>query len=1275
MTEQKEFVDFNVGLGDNGEDNLAAIQPLSDGEGATQVVLRRPSENLRERTETLRDVAEELLYYRDYSHLMIEYTGGTITWNGAAPGAPPLGKISVTAGSFTVTPMLAPYQAKKGTLSVGTPSSNRVIYTVAATSYATHGMNAVTIKHLHSASAGSVSVAISAGPVKRIVVTLNTSTASHDAAAVQTALASAIAADTILVGRLVITTSAVANVAVIALAETRLDTTADDEKHVIAGSDIQTLTTTTPLQPGMGIAIWYKYVIEPAGFGADPKGGLAGGRAESSGDRGTSAIPAAALFVTHVSPDKIPGAIPLCRIGYNGQLIWYDGTRLEAGESFQFKSPTSVASIALAAHVALQASVLGAATVGYNGSGPWADGSTAVTASTVETALDEIVADLADMTATLPGAIRVGVDAPTIFGTALTAQGGGGALTTNTTIRSALSQLHSSAIARRAFTAVCTDGTNSVGGDINVVDVVPAINTLAATGGTYLLRRGAYNVSTNFTTSKNTHLIGEDNTKVTLTLTKSGHVTFLGADANDEFSFENIFLKGSAAGVFSYYFTGGSYKLHNCRATAGAFQFQPTGHVRVDIDNLVIDDDTPAGINWASIFFYHTNPANTNAVTGTLRRLRVTAIPSGSSGATQKYALLLVNIGTKAASRNYEPLVIEDSIFDISAGFGDVGVDDGSVACMSSVHQPQIYRNCIFRCSQSNASITPTVLTITNSTNIEFDNCTFIQDGYGKVLAISGDSNHIRFRSCKFYTSTVAVNYPEIGVVCSQASATDPGQNIVFEDCYVELRFGTVVGGAATRRVEIGSVAGVSTGNGSYTLDGFHLNLNYANITQLASHTLSLLTGTVTSSTINARNITVDLQGKRLAGAASNAIVLDAPNSGNLTVNGLHVKNVTEPDTSAGATTLTCSLISVGTGVRITGGSINGTPAGSNVSAWLALYDLSTAATVEGISFYENSGTANKGRLFRATTRGKVLGNTVNGALFATGENTPGWFAYITGNQAKVAHNTIHITGSAQNLLMATANHALVYAEQYGAIITGNNARCNTAAVKFLTIDRSDCTVTANTVMTFSAGADTAVLLDTTSSANVVTGNTFTNGDTGTLLVVNNGNISNYPNLVFGNSDGIQKATTRRLLNAIDGEPLNPSQWTKNNSFTTAITLGATYAYSLNTYVPNGAVIREINALVLPTTNTDYTISGNRMSIKIYTLDNVGAITVSLAPVFDPIGVITGDRPISSGTISVPINKSIATVVAYVVASAGGTVSNVLYSLEVVYDTPKFYMD
>jgi hypothetical protein len=1205
---------------------------------------------------------------------MIEYTGGTITWNGAAPGAPPLGKISVTAGSFTVTPMLAPYQAKKGTLSVGMPSSNQVIYTVAATSYATHGMNAVTIKHLHSASAGSVSVAISAGPVKRIVVTLNTSTASHDAAAVQTALALAIAADTTLAGRLVITTSAIANVAVIALAETRLDTTADDEKHVIAGSDIQTLTTTTPLQPGMGIAIWYKYVIEPAGFGADPKGGLAGGRSESSGDRGTSAIPAAALFVTHVSPDKIPGAIPLCRVGYNGQLIWYDGTRLEAGESFQFKSSTSVASIALAAHVALQASVLGAATVGYNGSGPWADGTTAVTASTVETALDKIVADLADMTATLPGAIRVGVDAPTIFGTALTALGGGGALTTNTTIRSALSQLHSSAIARRAFTAVCTDGTFSVGGDLNALDIVPAINTLAATGGTYLLRRGAYAVSTDFTTSKNTHLIGEDVTKVTLSLTKTGNVTFLGSSLNDQFSFENIFLKGHATALHSYLFTGGAYALRNCRATAGSFFIQPAASIRLDIDGLVIDDDTLTSVNVASVYIYKSS-SSTDAVTGMLRRLRVTAIPSGSSGAIQKYALAVINIGTKAASRNYEPLVIEDSIFDISAGFGNVGASDGAIALIQAAHQPQIYRNCVFRCNQSNASITPTVLQIIDSTNIEFDNCTFIQDGYGKVLAISGDSNHIRFRSCKFYTSTVAVNYPEIGVVCSQASATDPGQNIVFEDCYVELRVGTVVGGAATRRVEIGSVAGVSTGNGSYTLDGFHLNLNYANITQLASHTLSLLTGTVTSSTINARNITVDLQGKRLAGAASNAIVLDAPNSGNLTVNGLHVKNVTEPDTSAGATTLTCSLISVGTGVRITGGSINGTPAGSNVSAWLALYDLSTAATVEGISFYENSGTANKGRLFRATTRGKVLGNTVNGALFATGENTPGWFAYITGNQAKVAHNTIHITGSAQNLLMATANHALVYAEQYGAIITGNNARCNTAAVKFLTIDRSDCTVTANTVMTFSAGADTAVLLDTTSSANVVTGNTFTNGDTGTLLVVNNGNISNYPNLVFGNSDGIQKATTSRLLNAIDGEPLNPSQWTKNNSFTTAITLGATYAFSLNTYVPNGAVIREIKAVVLPTTDASYAIVGNRMSIKIYTLDNLGVITVSLAPVFDTVGVILSERIISSGTISVPINKSIATVVAYVVASAGGTVSNVLYSLEVVYDTPKFYMD
>lgn len=410
MSEQKGFIDFNIGLGDTGQDNLASIQPFANGEGATQDVLRRAPENLRERSEVLREQGNELLYYRDYGHLMIEYSGGTLTWSG--PGnITPLGKISATGGTIKLSPMLAPSTGKKGSLNVGTVSVNRIIYTVAAGAFATHGMNSVFVEHRDGGSGATAAVAISEGPVKRILVVFDAANTAHDAATISPLLTAAIAADTGtggLAGKITITTSAVAGQTIATLAETRIETTADDESHVITAADLQTLTTATPLNVGMGVAIWYRYLIEPSGgFGSDPKAGLAGGRAESSVSRGTSAIPAASLFVTDSNPEKIPGAIPLCRVGYGGQLIWYDGTRLEAGESTQFLSPASAAATALAAQVALyasQSSGQGAALVGYDGSGPWADATT-LPASTVNAALDNIVSNLA----AVGGAGKVGL--------------------------------------------------------------------------------------------------------------------------------------------------------------------------------------------------------------------------------------------------------------------------------------------------------------------------------------------------------------------------------------------------------------------------------------------------------------------------------------------------------------------------------------------------------------------------------------------------------------------------------------------------------------------------------------------------------------------------------------------------------------------------------------------------------------------------------------------------------------------------------------------------
>lgn len=1275
MSEQRDFVDFNNG-GDTGQDNLDSIQPLTDGEGATQVVLRRPAENIRGRTEILRDEITELKHYRDYGQMLMEYPSGTnlvaypvgtVLWGGPTSFTGPNNTGIITAsGELRISPFLAPKTGKKGSLVTGDAGLDQMTYTVANTFYATQGMNAITVEHRNGGAGTVLSASISDGPVKRILVLFNSANTAHDAVSVKAVVDAAIAADTDLVGAITITTNAALLDTIDVLAETRIEGTADDELHTVTGANLASFS----LDVGDGIAIWYRYLVEPAaGYGSDPKAGLRGGRAESSGSRLTSAIPSGSLFKTSASASKIPGAIPICRVAYNGQLVFADGTKVQPGETITFASATSVASAALTSHIGNLATTNGAGLVGYNGSGNWADGVQAIASGvTVETAIDEIVSDLAATTAPA-GALHIGVDAGTIFSGALTATGGGGGQSTDTTTRAALDRLDSSVVARRAFTAVCTDNSTSVGGDINTADFVPAINTLAATGGTYLLRRGAYNVSADLTTNTNTHLLGEDVTKVTFTITKSGQVNFFGSTLNDQFSFENIFLKGHASNTYQYTFAGGEYTLRNCRATAGALTFGPSASTRIDINGLVIDDDTQASGVFASITFYRNAP-DTNAVTGTIRRLRVSTVPSGSNTSIEKYGLWLNNIGTKAASRNYEPLVFEDAIFDISAGFGNVGASDGAVAYFNASHQPQVYRDCVFRCSQSNPSITPIVMQIVNSTNISFENCQFIQDGYGAVLSVSGSSNNIRFRGCKFYTSTVAVNYPEIGVVCDEALSTDPGQNIVFEDCYAEIRFGTATGSTTTRRIEIGTVASVATGDGSFTIDGLHINLNYSNVSVLADYTVSISVGAGTQSVVEARNITFDLQGKRLAGANTRAMYLGGFGGANFEVDGLHLKNVTEPDTTAGATTLTCSLVELGRG-RISGGSINGTPAVSNVSAWYAHINLAgSGGSVEGMRFYETS-TANKGRLIRADERCKVIGNSALTSL-ATGEDTPGWFCWSNSDGVVVNDNTVVLSGTAQGYLTATDDHALVYlgASSDVCSVLGNNIRVISAMVRGITVEGKRNTVVSNGLRCNSTSAETMLLLTTTAQGNVVTANTMINdGSGGTATVTDNGTSTTVPNRVFANTNDISVPATVRVLSTLNGTP--GTGWSSGGTNSVSSSNNAPYYFPLNDFLTNGSVITLIRAGVDPAAGSTVSPSTDRLQIALFVSDGLNNLVSLSGPYDDGTSVVA--HYLTTPTLSIPVDKTANTYVAVVYGSI--TTGDDLYCLEVTYTTPKFYMD
>lgn len=446
MSNYDEEVRFEQGS-DSGEDEAASIQPIGGSETYHATVLGRPPEHLRARTEVLRKEVRDLKYFADYDRAVTLVSSGTFKVFHAATG-PDLYTVIATQDLW-LYPALSPGKTSGGRArgarlfvagveGMGTLGVNDLHVTAdrahcGQRGYAdgtdladgqtlTVGANDVSVEFVAEArtgGAGSVQIAITGTPVRHIRVAWGTQaggTTVNDVIATVNADRSSQgtygAADYIFLS----TTSPGTSTTVPTCAPTVLQGGYDAEAHRVTAAQLADFfaTTANQLRDGETLALNFAGPVE---IGAGAKGGrrqalhdLPTDRVGGFTDNTTPAV-GNNLFNSGREPEKIPGALPIGKM-INGAFVFVNGTTLigtgvAVGQS---SAPVSLGeSEATLVRLGSTAGTTGAANIGYATTAAWhPDDGTAIAATQLQAAVDEIQSDLANESPGTSGARKIG---------------------------------------------------------------------------------------------------------------------------------------------------------------------------------------------------------------------------------------------------------------------------------------------------------------------------------------------------------------------------------------------------------------------------------------------------------------------------------------------------------------------------------------------------------------------------------------------------------------------------------------------------------------------------------------------------------------------------------------------------------------------------------------------------------------------------------------------------------------------------------------------------
>ncbi len=466
MSNYDEKLRFENG-GDTGENDDESIQPINDAERLYAPVLDRPPENLRKRSEIIKDAIENLNFLGDYDRSIIYHSTGTFALKRNVDTFFTI----VSTQDLIIIPALVPNDRRSGgrittfpdatslsgaRLFVGSNPYAGVLLTndlwIFADPIATgqrnypdgQDMNDLSVKSV-GANDISVEIAMDALLAPGVIV-------FEEVSGVPTRHISIKYGDGTTIGQLV---TAINNDKVggstqsqgggtwgigemirantttdpsitpltgsdlITVTPTILQGSYDAEWHVVTSSQFNTFFATTDNRLREGEALVLAYPSGPVEIGGS------GGRRQSlldyptartgivADNTGKLAAGAGMLVNAGLHPEQIPGAIPIGRM-IDQEFVFAEGTVLQKNPTFTGIAGTPVRLGESIYSLATYSDSGGAALIGYAGSGNWNPSLSVaplnVPASDLEEALDTIVANLASNTSTTSGSRRIGAE-------------------------------------------------------------------------------------------------------------------------------------------------------------------------------------------------------------------------------------------------------------------------------------------------------------------------------------------------------------------------------------------------------------------------------------------------------------------------------------------------------------------------------------------------------------------------------------------------------------------------------------------------------------------------------------------------------------------------------------------------------------------------------------------------------------------------------------------------------------------------------------------------